>query len=86
MNFKDLPSDGTQHAAGSIKVALLLGRRHRGESVKTGQEQGVAIDSGLLSHILAERVKQIEPTDKVFNTTAAQAISVWRGVQSKFGL
>eukprot|EP00959_Pyramimonas_sp_CCMP1952_P153979 3221413-Pyramimonas_sp.AAC.1 len=51
----NLPSDDTQHAIGGIKVALLLGRRHRGESVKTGQEQGVAIDSGLLSHILAER-------------------------------
>ncbi|CAK0825583.1 unnamed protein product [Prorocentrum cordatum] len=35
---------------------------------------------------LTARVKQIKPTDKVFNTTAAKATSVWRGIQSKFGL
>eukprot|EP00959_Pyramimonas_sp_CCMP1952_P269751 5639409-Pyramimonas_sp.AAC.1 len=73
MNSEDLPSDGTQHAVGSINVALLLGRRHRGESVKTGQEQGVVIDSGLLSHILAERVRQIEPTDKSFQRHSCQS-------------
>lgn len=36
------------HDDGSCNTALVLGRRHRGESAKTGQEQGAAVESPLL--------------------------------------
>ena len=32
-----------------IKVALLLGREHRGERVETGREQGVTVEDGCLT-------------------------------------
>ena len=41
----------------------MLGRKHRGESVKTGQEQGVTIDDGLLSLLMWARVQDAVPSE-----------------------
>ena len=67
----------------SARVALMLGRKHRGESVKTGQEQGVLIDDSLLSLLLWARVKDAPPDELVFKTTAARAGRVWREILEK---
>ena len=67
-------------------VALLFGRRHRGESVKTGQEQGVKLESSLLSRLLAERVKDMEPEERIFNLTADVFRREWRQAAVALGM
>ena len=67
-------------------VALLFGRRHRGESVKTGQEQGVMLDDPLLSALLAGMRSQLSPADKIFNTNETKSGRVWREMLTKSDL
>ena len=54
----------------TVKVAILLGRRHRGESVKTGQEQGVAIDDHMIANLISARIQRLKPSDPAFATSA----------------
>ena len=75
-----------RRTAGSPSVALLFGRRHRGESVKTGQEQGVKIESPLLVLILAERAARMQPTDKVFRITSDTFRQQWRKAAVALGM
>ena len=70
----------------SRKVAILLGRRHRGESVKTGQEQGVAVDDPVVAALIAHRVSGLRPDDKVFDTSAVKAGRVWREILADHNL
>ena len=63
---------------GQCVVALLFGRRHRGESVKTGQEQGVKLESPLLSRLLAERVADLPSRERVFQTNPDRFRREWR--------
>ena len=71
---------------GPPEVALLLGRRHRGESVKTGQEQGVKIDDEFVARAMAARVGSIQGSDKVFPFNSEQFRSRWRQSQARLGL
>ncbi|CAK0878548.1 unnamed protein product [Prorocentrum cordatum] len=66
----------------TIKVAILLGRRHRSESVKTSQEQGLAIDDPGIALVIAECVKALGKQAFVFDTTATRAGSVRRQILS----
>ena len=59
-------------------VALLFGRRHRGESVKTGQEQGVKLESPLLSRLMAERAADAESDELIFATNPEKFRREWR--------
>ncbi|CAK0837144.1 unnamed protein product [Prorocentrum cordatum] len=63
-----------------VQVALLLGRRHRGESVKTGQEQGVALDDQFLCSLLWARSQTLRPNEKVSHANQTRAGRVWRQV------
>ena len=69
-----------------LEVALLLGRRHRGESVKTGQEQGVTIDDPLVARLLWARASTMDASEKVFHTNETRAGRAWRQVLHEFKL
>ena len=69
-----------------LEAALLLGRRHRGESVKTGQEQGVTIDDPLIALLLWARAKSLASHEKVFHTNETRAGRAWRHVLHEHGL
>ena len=53
-----------------LQVSLGFGRKHRGESVKTGQDQGVTIDRGFIAAWIASRVAQLSPKDKLFSVSS----------------
>ena len=74
------------HKDGTCSTALLFGRRHRGESVKTGQEQGVKLESPLLCRLLAERAASLQPSDKVFEVTPETFRRHWREVAEALGM
>lgn len=56
-----------------VAVAVLFGRKHRGERAKTGQAQGVPTDGQFLAQLIAARVSTQNDDDKVFHTTALRA-------------
>ena len=48
---EDVFIDKPNAANDRLTVGLVFGRRHRGESVKTGQEQGVKVESPMVAHL-----------------------------------
>jgi integrase len=62
----------------ALSCALLLGRSKRGESVKTGRDQGVIPDEPYSIEILRRRVANQPPSAKVFPITHAQYGEWWR--------
>ncbi len=58
-------------------VALLLGRSEKGESFKTGRDQGVVMDEPISFQILQDRVKGKSPNDKVFGISGARYRYWW---------
>ena len=71
---------------GICSTALLFGRRHRGESVKTGQEQGVQLESPLLRRLMAERARLLNPDDKMFDTNPDVFRRHWRAAASSLDM
>ena len=68
------------------QVAILLGRRHRGESVKTGQEQGVEIESPLLSWLIALRVRDRAANLLLFDTSVVRHKGAWDKAKTVLGI
>ena len=68
------------------KVALMFGRRHRGESVKTGQEQGVDVDDPVLATMSWFHCQALEPSQIVFDITDAEYRDAWSLAQKRLGL
>ena len=58
-------------------IALKFGRRHRAERVKTGQEQGVTIDSLFLKFIMLARLAQLRDDERVFPFSQASFRAEW---------
>lgn len=63
---KDVPS-----------VALLFGRRHRGESVKTGQDQGVCVEDEFVARTIAGLVEGRPRDEKIFGFSSSHFRKVW---------
>ena len=71
------------------ETVLFLGRAHRGESAKTGREQGVRIDWGYVRDLIRRRLGDIEqrhgPNDRgrvnVFSISRSHFRRVWAGAQ-----
>jgi hypothetical protein len=63
---------GSEAADGSLEVALLLGVRERGESVKTGSNQGVVIDRAWVAQWLLEFKAQRERAGATFLFTLSR--------------
>ena len=59
-------------------VALLLGRGHRGESTKSGREQGVVVDSPFVCELVRQRCKDKQLCDKVFKLTMTKYRIFWK--------
>lgn len=51
---------------GKLKVALKLGPRRRGESRKTGSDQGVEVEDEWVEPALENLARQLVPEDLVF--------------------
>ena len=64
----------------------MFGRRHRGESVKTGQEQGIDIDDKVLAVLLWHFCETLKPSQLVFNVTDAEYRHTWHMSQKRLGL
>ena len=77
----------TEHLeTGFCNTALLFGRKHRGESVKTGQEQGVKIESPFLALLLARRAEQVGKKKRIFELTAEAYRRQWRRAADSLGM
>ena len=63
---KDVPS-----------VALLFGRRHRGESVKTGQDQGVCVEDEFVARAIAGLVEGRPRDENIFGFSSSHFRKVW---------
>ena len=61
-----------------IGVAVLLGRGHRGESCKTGRDQGVVFDEPLSREIFDRLVQGKRPSDRVFRISPMTYRKWWR--------
>ena len=77
-------------ATGGPTVAAYFGRVHRGESCKTGREQGVVFDEPLSYEILERRCTSCslsppikKPSDKVFRITSTLYRRWWRWAACK---
>ena len=66
----------------SVKVALVFGVSDRGESVKTGSNQGVILFRGFISDLLLA-LKQHVKVGKVFRKSQAQIRKAWHRVLQK---
>ncbi len=60
------------------EVALLLGRGHRGESTKSGREQGVVLDYPLACDIIRQYCSGKAPNAKVFPISIARYRVFWK--------
>ena len=74
-------SDAT--ATGGPGVAAYFGRAHRGESCKTGREQGVVFDEPLSYEILKRRCHGKKPSAKVFRISSQLYRRWWRWATCK---
>lgn len=66
-------------------VALLLGRKHRGERSKTGQEQGVKLEDEFVVRVLAALAALVPPDSRVFITADAFR-RIWRSTLEKLDM
>ena len=64
------------HKAGT-DVALMFGRAHRGESVKTGRDQGVALEDELMIAIFAAIRRSVRDNDKIFTFSQDAFRAAW---------
>lgn len=72
------------HEDGAIcDVAVMLGAAERGESAKTGRRQGVRPDFPRSVQILANKKKQKQPGDKVFQISAQSYEQAWRRAEAR---
>ena len=62
------------------RVVLLLGRSRRGESSKTGRDQGVGLEDQYARKIINRRVAHLRPHQKVFDIKASHFRALWKEV------
>jgi hypothetical protein len=62
---------------GAPQVVLLLGDRERGLGVKTGSNQSVQIDCGVLACIMAEVARTTPPSSLIFPFSQAHIRKMW---------
>jgi hypothetical protein len=68
---------GLKRADGRPDTAIKLGVATRGESAKTGMHQGVRIDYCGTIDMLIRRIKNRQPTDKLYKTNAVKYRELW---------
>ena len=59
-------------------LVFLFGRATRGESSKTGRDQGVQLDDPYARAVVRRRIKNKQPKDKVFNITESRFGQLWK--------
>ena len=59
-------------------VTLLFGRSGRGESTKTGREQGVVLDTRRACEIVRDRCRDKKPSDRVFPLRSEKYRELWK--------
>jgi integrase len=67
-------------------IALRFGRSSRGESVKTGRDQGVLLDEPHSKAIIRRLIKGKQAKDKVFGISAAAYRKWWHFAAEKVGV
>ena len=60
------------------EVALMFGRRHRGEAVKTGQEQGVKVADEFVARCMAALHEAVRDDELVFGFSSGHFREVWK--------
>ena len=75
-----------KHKGSGVRVAQMFGRRHRGESVKTGQEQGVDIDDECLAMLIHEYCKDLADSDKLYDISEVEYRHAWDSAQRRLKL
>ena len=58
-------------------VILHFGQPERGESTKTGRQQGVRVDSPYVADIVRARIATLAPSEQVFPITASDYQKWW---------
>ena len=69
-----------------LSVSLLLGARARGESTKTGPQQGVRPDHPRVASILRERKRARNPGDRLFNISRERFNALWSEGLASLGI
>ena len=67
-------------------MAVHLGRSERGESTKSGRDQGVVFEDPYAIEIMARRVKDLGKRDRVFPITTDAIRRWWNKARSELGL
>ena len=60
-------------------LVFLFGRTARGESSKSGRDQGVQMDDPYAHAVVRRRIKNKQPKDKVFSITESRFRQLWKG-------
>ena len=60
------------------RLVFLFGRASRGESSKTGRDQGVQLDDPYARSVVGRRIRHKQPKDKVFDITESRFRQLWK--------